>query len=363
MSRRSREAAERAAQDASEAARLLQQRGQEAKAEKAEEPPAEKAEIRTVIPRNEPRRLAMEEIEARDLRTKGLDLPGIQPEPQPEKVEDPAPPKPEDMLQGGKFTPAPPTEPEEKPAEPAAPPQPELVKVKVDGEEFDVPKAEVDEAGGVKLYQLQRAAENRLKKANEALAEAKRTLAESAKPREPEKPKETDEQFIASRVDAIRFGTPEESAAALKEILARTNKPIDQSVIVEQAINKFNHDQAVREFDKEFAEIVTNPLLLKLTVTLRNERIGQLQGPVDWSNFYRTIGNEVRSVLGKPSQPASAPVTGGTPSPGSDKEARKASIVNLPTAAARAELPKGDKPETREDILNEMRRARGQPVG
>jgi hypothetical protein len=46
----------------------------------------------------------------------------------------------------------------------------------------------------------------------------------------------------------------------------------------------------------------------------------------------------------------------------SEKEAKKASIVNLPTASQRAVLPKEEKPQTREEIFREERKARGLPV-
>jgi hypothetical protein len=382
MSRRGQDQAESAAKAASEAARVLQQRGQEARAaqqdsarsvEPSPEPEnhGEPATIR-VKPRNEPRRLAMEEIEARDLQTKGI----VEPAPAPAKVPDnPPPPTPEQMLEGGKFSAPEPEKPKPE-AEPAAEPTPapiKTVRVKVDGEEFDAPADEVEQAGGVRPYQIQKASENRLKKAGEALAEAQRyraeigELARQAK-QPPAAPVVTDDQFIASKADAMRFGTPEEFASAMREVLQRSNKQIDQNALVTQAANMIRHDQAVAEFDKEFGDVTSNPLLLKLVVTLRNEQIPQIKGPVDWTTFYRTIGNQVRSVAGRPSQPATtvavAAATSGTTSQSpSDREARKASIVNLPTAAARAELPKDSKPETREDILQQMRKSRGIPTG
>jgi hypothetical protein len=242
----------------------------------------------------------------------------------------------------------------------------------VDGEEFDAPAAEVEEAGGVRAYQIQRASENRLKRASEALAEAKRVQASIAQwavqHQQPQKPQETDEQFIASKIDIIRFGTPEEAAKAQLEIAQRLNKPVDQNAIIDRAADKIRHDQAVAEFDREFVDISSNPLLLKLAVAMRSERIAQVNGPIDWNSFYRTIGNEIRGVAGKPSQAPAAPATSGNPSQSpSEKEARKASIVNLPTAAARASLPEAEKQlspeEARKEAILQMKKARGQQTG
>jgi hypothetical protein len=351
MGRRSQHQATDAAKAASEAAKVLQQRGQEARqevVEKVPEAPKDKEPPEDWVPpkRDSVHRQMMDEIVASRKTT--------EPEAKVEPVE------PEPVVEAKVEATAEVVEPSVE--------APKTVKVKVDGEELDAPQADVDDAGGVKSYQIQKAAENRLRKANDTLAEVRRVQAEIEQARvaaqKPKEPEVTDDQFIASKIDAVRFGTPEESAAALREIMNRSNKPLDQNAIVEQATNRFRHDQAVAQFDTEFQDIVTNPLLLKLVVSLRNERIPQQKGHVEWTQFYRAIGNEVRSVVGKPtSSPATPSTTSGTPSQQSDKEARKAAnVVNIPTAAARAAPPKEEKPETRQDVINKMRASRGLPV-
>lgn len=372
MSRRNSGAAENAALQASEAARVLQQRSQEARVEKTEpEPAPEKVSRNEDAPgldsekieklrKNSPRVAAMEEIaRKRD----------PQPEPEPETAPAKAEEKPKDDPKPAAEAPAP-------EAAPAAPEAPKTVRVKVDGEEFDAPADEVEAAGGVKSYQIHKAAENRLKKAQEVLAEAQKSrvdigqLVQAIRQPQPEKPKESDEQFIASKMDVIRFGSPEEAAKAQVEIIQRLSKPVDQNAIVAQATNQWKHDQAVAAFDREFQDISTNPIRLKAAVALREERLQRhkIENPnqtIDWDRFYRTIGNEVRSAFGGQSQAASAPAaTTGTPSQPSEKEARKASIVNLPAAAARAELPAEEKAlspeEERRQAIAEMKKRRGQ---
>jgi hypothetical protein len=288
----------------------------------------------------------MEEIEARDIQTKtglGIEL-GLEESEVPKVPEKPQipqdlpPPTAESMLQGSKFsTPT--------------------VRVKVDGEEYDVPQEEIEAYGGVKPYQIAKASENRLKKANEALAEAKKLQA-SAKT-----PDVTADDFLKQKIEVLRWGTPEESAKAFKEILEKQNKPIDHNMIVEMAADRIRHDDAVKAFDKEFADIGASQLHLKLVVALREERLKQGH-PGDWGNFYRSLGNEVRAVMPKQSQPNVTQKTQDTTSPVPEsKEERKSSIVNLPTAAAqRATLPEDPKPETRQDILNQMRKTRGLPI-
>jgi hypothetical protein len=342
---------------AQEAAKKANQAAQAAPAPSPEqvEPQADKPEGNRPPPRNEPRRLAMEEIEAREASQRG-----VEPEP---KVEPKAEPKPEPKVEVKSEIPEPRAEAKTE----AAPPV-ERVKVKVDGEEFEVSQSEIDDAGGVRAYQTQKAADNRLKKANEALAETRKTqaaIAQWVQQQAPKEPTVTDDQFIQSKVDAIRYGTPEESANALKEVLNRANPRIDPQIITQQAVSTMQMHQAIDNFNKEFQDVASNPILYRAAVALKNERWGETSLKTDWNDFYRKIGNEVRSAVGRQPQTnqlAVAP-TSDTPSPQSDKEARKASIVNLPTAAARATPPAESKPETREDTLNAMRKARGIPTG
>lgn len=388
MARRGSGAAEAAAAAASEAARVLQARGQE-KASVRQEAPAEPAAneaperpepARVITPRNEPRRRSMEEVEQRDLRTKGMDLPGIQPPPEPDpQAPDPVPPKPEDILTGKA-----PDAPEAVVAAPEAPAEPEktevkTVRVKVDGEESDVPLEEVEAYGGVRAYQIAKAQENRLKSTKEALEETRKVQAQVAEwvqkmqPQQQQKSAADQQQellkFIAEKIDVRRFGSPEEAAAAEIEIAKRLMPQVDQNEIRAQVTNQIRHDDAVQEFDRDFKDLVADPMILSWVVAERQKRLATVKGSVDWKSFYRTLGTEIRNRLGRPSQSAPVPAatSGNTSQASSEKEARKASITNLPVAAARAELPKADKPETpdeaRKNALNEMKRARGIPTG
>lgn len=298
---------------------------------------------------------SMSEIEERQIKTDGI----TRPEPEPE------------------ATPAAVDKAPEPPAEPAATPEPvKTVKVKVDGEEFEAPQADIDAAGGIHPYQTQRATENRLKKANETLAHIQRLYAEAAQrvPATPAQPVVTDDAFIASKMDVIRFGTAEESAAAMREVSSRLNPKVNTNEIIIQANTNMRHDNALAKFKTDFQDIAANPLLGRLVPQLAQEGLaayvkngspdwGQL-GALDFDAFYAKIGNQIRGAVPRPSQPQpAAAATTGTPSPATpDREARKASIVNLPTAAARAALPAEENPGTPEEQRNaalaDMRKAR-----
>jgi hypothetical protein len=377
MSRRNKEAAEQAAQQASEAGRILQaQRGREEEPTEPTEPSGPRPE-----PRNEPRRLGMQEITDRHERTmNGVETP---------VVADPAPPSPDEMLAAQHAAQQPVEVTEQPEAIPEVPPQvppqtAETVRVKVDGEVFDVPKAEVDEAGGLIAYQKIRAAEGRVSKLQQSISETKQQQAQMLQwfqsAAQQQTPKPTYDQLINQKIDVIRYGTPEESAAAMREVLetAVSANRVDPNAIEQRTLLKFSMMTAADTFRKEFADVLTNPMMATLAAVEEQKRLSTLQSlPTDWNQFYRSIGNELRALVSpkqqyqpQETQPATQTAdhtsqqqpSNTSPAP-SVKEARKASIVALPTAASRAELPKETKPETRDDVLNGMKKSRGIPIG
>ncbi len=384
--RRTERMAQDAAQQASEAGRILQAQRQQGGGESPStvEPIApertDDAAREAPKPRNDPREKAFAEIEARADRTRAEEIatPGIG-----TAEEQAAAAVKEAQAPAAEATPAIEATPTTDTAAAVAAPVQEAptiktVRVKVDGEEFDVAESEVEEAGGIKPYQMLKAADKRLKTANETVANAKQmqdSIAQWIKQQSQPAPaqKVSSEELIESRLDAIRYGTPQEGRAAFQEILQHLSPAVDQNAIVAQAIDVMSNKAAINKFKDEFADLVANPMLLRLASALESDRLasikiahGQRQ-PVDWDDFYRRIGNEVRSVSPRPNQTAAttAPTTASTTSPVSSesKEDRKASIVNLPTAAARAKLPEETKPQTRKDIIQEMKTSRGLPTG
>lgn len=370
MARDRKAEADAAAAAASDAGRVLREQREDVSHGTEDAPKREQEPVKITL--NDDHKRAMDEIRAsREAAAKGEAA-------EPTLAPEPTPPSPDDMLKGDQFSESPQPAPEQlQEAVPTPAAEPPKVKVKVDGEEFEVSQTEIDEYGSVKGYQLARASENRLKKASEAVAETRRMqemlINHARQQMQPQQPQLTDEQFIASKMDVIRFGNQEEASAALIEVLNRKQQSLpDQVSITNQAVAEIKYQGAVEKFKADFPEISANPQLEEWATVIAQKNIAamrQNQQPlvsVDWNDFFGKIGNQIRNVVGKPSQPAPAPAspTTGTPSPvSSEREARKASIVNLPTASARAELPREQKPETREQALDRMRRTRGQQTG
>jgi len=170
-------------------------------------------------------------------------------------------------------------------------------------------------------------------------------------------------------MDIIRFGTPEEAARALMEVQQRGQpKQLDQNAIVTAAENRILNRQAVESFKVKYADVMANPDLMTLVVALERQEMARLptNQPVDWGSFYDKIGTRARNlVASRTSQTAvTTEKTASTTSQPSEKEARKASITVLPTASARAELPKEEKElspdEERKAAIAAMKKSRGQ---
>ena len=368
-----------AAEQASEAARVLQARGQEAKQEsKAPEPEAPKTEYQNDAVAKLPRgNVHQQKIREQMRESRG--------EPKEPKEE----PK-EEVKQEEKAE----AEPEKKDPEPAAPEKtaaetapiaaetapepaaPKTVKAKVDGEEFDVPEAEVEAAGGLKAYQIQRAAENRYKKSQELLENAQKEsasvraqqelIAKLVQNQAPQQPTVTDDQFIKSKINSIRFGTDDEASAAFIEAASRMYKQIDPAQLVQVAMLGTQKQQAVASFKASFPEIVSNPILMEAALAMEAKETARMQAgqiPTDFQKMYTEIGNKIRGAIPlRQNQPVDQPEANGNTSQVADKEARKASIVEPPKASARAAAKEEPKPETREESLKRMKKARGLPV-
>lgn len=257
-------------------------------------------------------------------------------------------------------------------AAPEATPAPEMVTVKIDGEEQQVLKSEVDEVGGIKSYQMLKASEKRYEQAakekqelHQLLLQTKVLLESQQKPKEPEK---TPDELIKERVTQIQLGTPEEAAQAIKEILqATTPKQIDPVAFANQVANQVAMQTEAQAFAARNSDLLSNQYFAQLAVLMEHDKLAKSR-PSDWKAFYTNLEVEFRNALGRPATtqvPSVATQQTGQPTSGSvaDKEARKASIVNLPVAGARVPAKEEQKPLSREDRLNLLRKARGQPVG
>jgi len=249
--------------------------------------------------------------------------------------------------------------------------EPETVEVKIDGQVSKVPKAEVEDYGGVKAYQIIKAQEKRLAEANRYandLGTMFRQLQQAMQ--KPAQPQPKPEEIVRDAITKIQFGAPEEAQAAFAQaIQALVPRQPDSQAVAMQAYLLTQVTDAENRFIEANKDLVDNQMIRQIVVNEKNRRLAEYQRqkrlPENWNAFYNSIATDVRAALGRPpiatahvpQQPASQSTNGLA-----EKEARKASIVALPTAATRAAAPEAEKPLTRDDILAKARKARGQPV-
>ena len=247
-----------------------------------------------------------------------------------------------------------------------AAPVPEMVRAKIDGEEFDVPKAEVDAHGGLAAYQINKAAERRLAKANEVLRMAAAVAQKSSQQPAPA-PKPSIKDLVREKIQNIQFGTPDEAAQAIEEIFSAHSGQIDPAKLKQEAVADVFEHMAAQQFIAKNRDILNNPVFADLALITQHRMIASQGQPKDWGKFYSDLEGHLRTALGKPYQanPASTPQLTSQPTSGSvaDKDARKASIVALPSAAAsRAAAPEEPKPKSRDEYFAMLRKSRGQHV-
>jgi hypothetical protein len=221
-----------------------------------------------------------------------------------------------------------------------------MIKVKVDGQEKEVPESWVIDAG-IKAVQKESAADRRLEEATLLLKSAQ----EAATPKKQPLP-EMDEAELANR---IRMGSDEEAQEAVRILQGRDKATPEQiaDMAEDRVMKKIEFKDAVSWFKSEYKDIVADPYLLNLAISeeARMRESGDSRG---YKDVYKDVGDAISKKLvewkgGKPTVDTST-----------DKRERKTNIVNLPSASARQAAPEQPKPKTTSQIIEEMRVKRGQ---
>jgi hypothetical protein len=267
--------------------------------------------------------------------------------------------------------PAPEAAPAAAPATPGIDPNAEY-DIVVDGQPMKLKGSQI-----LSRVQKSEAADYRLQLASKLFEEAKRAAGMQAQPpaqgaaphqQAPSQPAQLDEAQLAQ---LIQFGTSEQATEAIKAL--RAQRP---DVVTQQDLQQFLRQGVSQQVrleimfaegkslvEKEYGDLLADPYLSKLFFVRENElrKAGDTRAHVE---LYKEIGEDIRKHFNRPSasRPAApAPAQPATPS----LAAKLAAKVAAPAAPklASARLDGGSqvqKPKSREDIINEMRTARGQ---
>lgn len=222
---------------------------------------------------------------------------------------------------------------------------PETVQIKVDGELRDVPREKILDAG-IRAMQKESTADKRLEDATRLLREIETKYAQPA-PAKVDPSQQWDDATVAY---ALEHGTEEQKAYAVKLLRGReTATPEQITQIAETRIlDKLDFRDSSQWFLTEYKEIANDPYLMKLAGIAEDEaRANGDQRP--YKELYKEIGEKLTKWKG-----------GTKTTTFKDKEEQKSSIINLPSASVKKSAPEVSKPKTATDIIEQMRKSRGQ---
>ncbi len=313
---------------------------------------------------------------------------GAEPEPEPAAAGQDAPEPPVAIPAAPQASPQP--APAAAPASPAPSAEPpRTVKITVRGRELDITEAEARRAAEIGVE-----AEARFRQAEQLYQEALRLRAPTdssaghssppaATPATPQAPPPglaEDEALEIAR--AIQYGDEKEVADAVRRITAQrqaAQPAIDPAAIArevhERVGTQLRLEQDLHTFSTEYSDIVQDAPLTVIAAQyvqqLRNHYI-QTQTPVAELDLFRQAGQlvreDVRRWAGGAAQPDPQPATPApqpAPAASSGDSARtiiKRNTPSAPAAAGAIASPSAPRPKTGTDIVNDFRRARGQPV-
>lgn len=222
--------------------------------------------------------------------------------------------------------------------------EPAVVKIKVDGEEKEVPKDKVLDAG-IRALQKESSADKRLEEATRLLREIQQKYEQPQKQQAP-----SQEWDDATIVYALEHGNEEQKAYAVS--LLRGRDKATPEAIVQQTtrhvLDTVDFRQASEWFASEYKDIVSDPYLLQLA-SIQEDKLRAEGDTRPRKELYKTIGDGLRKWKGGPSVTSME-----------EKKERKSTIVNLPSASIKQAAPETQKAKSTADVIEEMRKRRGQ---
>lgn len=244
-----------------------------------------------------------------------------------------------------------------------------LVKVKVDGEEIELPLAEV-----MKGYQKDASGSKKLEQAAQERQQLDRDKAEFEALKQNYSPPEAEEAEIQpsddvdftsklrDAMDDLSIGSEQEQANAanvIKDLLGRGDNPaIQEEQIVSQATKQATHDvlmeiqynSAHEKFVGDYQDIVNDETLYRMAFDKFDAAVPQSG---TYEEAFKKAGDEVRQWMGGISGKSEV----------SDKIALKEQLSSEPTGVGtRAQRAPVKEPDTLSDIVLAMKAGRGQPT-
>ena len=227
------------------------------------------------------------------------------------------------------------------------PSQAPKIKIKVNGRDVELTQEEL-----IQRAQKVESADEYLRSASEAF---RRTLSPAPTPQGPPAAPEPQDEAITEEERAVARALQmgDEDAAALAIRRLRQAPPLSRDELRQEVDARIATRTAFSRFQDEFRDIVSDPRLFQLACARDAELLNQGDQRDPWERM-KSVGEEIQSWRG----------TLTTPQARADKNARKASMHQVPSAAQRhAPAQHADAEEDVSTTIQKMAQARqGRPV-
>lgn len=206
-------------------------------------------------------------------------------------------------------------------------PQEKRFKVKVYGQEQEVPESEL-----IQGYQISAAARRQLEAANAAKRQYEEALA--------------------------KIGQTVRAPEAENNLQQEVGRPAIPPVEVISAIvrHEVEQNEAVAQFKRDYSDIARDPVLYREAIAREDQRLWRVKNGIEPEKplveALKEHGEAIRKWKAGIATPAAS----------ADKLAKKASVTNVPSASVRAPAPPQQKPLTLSEQIEQMRKMRGQPT-
>lgn len=225
--------------------------------------------------------------------------------------------------------------------------EPETVRIKVDGEEREVPRDKVVDAG-IRALQKESTADKRLEEATRLLREVQERIA----PKQ-EKPQETPSQEWddATVAYALEHGTEEQKAYAVKQLRGRetaTPEEVEQKVM-QKVLDTMDFKEASNWFVSEYKDIASDPYLMQLAA-VSEDNLRRQGDTRSRRELYKDIGEDLRKWKGGTTNAQSF----------EEKKEQKSKVQTIPSASVKKMTEQVKQPKTTSEVIADMRKSRGQ---
>ncbi len=222
----------------------------------------------------------------------------------------------------------------------------DLVEIKVDGEIRKVEKDKILDAG-IRALQKESTADKRLEEATRLLRQVDERLQQAKTVETPsQKEEKWDDATIAY---ALEHGDEEQRKYAIKQFRVRDEAtPIE--TVEKRILDTMDFKEASSWFQNEYSDIVKDPYLFDLAVVAEDK--ARASGDTrSRKELYKEIGDNLRKWRGGVVQ---------TQTMEQKQEKKSEKVVSLATASVKKTAPQEKPPKTTQDVIEEMRKRRGQ---